>query len=112
MKSLLIVLAMVATLGQAHALELLAYKSTSSKTVKLDDAAVEKAWSSATPACLKDGAKIMGVNKAFKAKKLGYRDCSSSDAAVEKQKLLGYEVTVIKITELSANLARKVYGMN
>lgn len=107
MKQLLIVLAMVMTVN-AQAIELLAYKSTSTKIVKLDDSAVEKAWASATPACLKDGSKLIGVNKAFRAKNLGYRDCSSSDSAREKQRMLGYEVTVIKFTELSDAMARKV----
>lgn len=107
----LLVLGMAA-LKPAHAIELLAYKSSSSKIVKLDDASVEKVWASATPTCLKDGSKILGVNKAFKTKKLGYRDCSSSESAIEKQRMLGYEVTVIKFTELSDNLAKKIAKVN
>ena len=94
----------------AQAVTLHAYKSTSSKIVKIQDSEVNKVFSDgyASPACLKDGSKIIGVNKAFKAKTLGYRDCSTSDAAKAKQQALGYEVIVIKLEQLSPSLMKKV----
>lgn len=107
MKSLIsIVLFTVAF--NSHALELNAYKDGSSNTVTLSDSAVESAWASNTPACLKDGSKILGVNKEFKNKGLGYRDCSNGEAATRKHKALGYKVTVIKLAELSDNMIRSV----
>ena len=109
MKALLLVLVSVMSLN-ASALELNAYKSTTTNIVKIDDAAVEKVWAATQPACLKDGSKIIGVNKAFLSQKLGYRDCSSSDAAKEKARMMGYSVTVIKLVELSDAKAKQVLG--
>ena len=108
-KVIALVFAMVLTTN-VFALELLSHKSTSSNVVKIDDASLEKLWASNTPACLKDGSRLMGVNKAFRAKKLKYSDCSISDNAKEKQRMLGYEVAVIKFVELSDSMAKKVAG--
>lgn len=91
----------MAVVSGAHAMELLAYKDTATMTVRYPDAEVERIWSASTPACLKDGARLLGVNKAFKQARLGYRDCSQSANARIKQKALGFEVAVIKLTELS-----------
>jgi hypothetical protein len=109
MKNLFLVLAL-SIVSQAHAISLLSYKDTGSSIVKIQDAEIERVWASNTPACLKDGSRIMGVNKAFRAKKLKYADCSSSDNAKEKQRLLGYEVAVIRFTQLSEGMAKKVAG--
>jgi hypothetical protein len=109
-KSLTVVLFALSMLN-AHALELLSHKSTSTNVVKLDAATVEKVWASNAPACLKDGSKLMGVNKAFRAKGLKYADCSSSANAKEKQRMLGYEVVVIRFTELPDAMARQVVGI-
>ena len=109
MKTLLIgSLALLAV--QAHALELQSYKSTSSSITKISDSAVESLWASNTPACLKDGSKILGVNKAFTSKKLVYRDCSTSDDVKEKHKALGYEVAVVRLAELSQAKIKQVMG--
>lgn len=85
----------------SFALELHAYKDTGSNNVTLSDKSVEDAWNTNAPACLKDGSKILGVNKVFKSMGLGYRDCSQGVAAKRKHKALGYSVTVIKLSELS-----------
>jgi hypothetical protein len=111
MKNLLITAALLTlTHNACHALELYNYKDTSSKIVKLSAEQVNSLWSSAQPACIKDGAKLLGVNKSFKDARLGYRDCSSSDKAKEKQKMLGYTVNVISFTSLPADIAKKVIG--
>jgi hypothetical protein len=111
MKSLFIVLFALCALN-ANAIELKAYKSTSSSIVTLADSEVNKIFSDSygSPACLKDGSKIVGVNKAFTAKRLGYRDCSTSDAAKAKQHGLGYEVVVVKFEQLSPALMKQVTG--
>lgn len=104
---------MVLVLGfsfNAMAIELLSHKNTSTGITKISDSEVEKVWASSTPACLKDGSKLMGVNKAYRAKGLKYSDCSSSDKAREKQRLLGFEVVKIDFVALSETMARKVYG--
>lgn len=109
----LIALTMFTTLS-VNAMELQAYKSTSSKIVKITDNQVDEIFSSSfkNPACLKDGSKIIGVNTAFKKLSLGYRDCSSSDAAREKQKALGVEVVVVKLEQLSSAKMKKALGLN
>lgn len=110
MKNLLLVIALFSFASQAMALDLLSHKSTSSNITKIADSALETLWASATPACLKDGSRLMGVNKAFRAKGLKYGDCSSSDNAKEKQKMLGYEVAVVRFIELTPAMAKKVAG--
>jgi hypothetical protein len=91
-----------------YAIELLAYKDGSTGSVILQDAAVDKAWA-AGPACLKDGSRIIGVNKLFKEKGLGYRDCSNGKV-VRKHKALGYSVAVLKLEELSDVKIKQVLG--
>lgn len=88
----------------------MSHKDTGSSIVKIVDSELETLWASNTPACLKDGSRLMGVNKAFRARKLKYGDCSSSDNAKEKQRLLGYEVAVVKFTQLSEVKAKQVMG--
>jgi hypothetical protein len=109
---LLITLALITF--NVNAMELQAYKSTTSKVVKIVDSEVDKIFSASfkNPACLKDGSKIIGVNSAFKKNGLGYRDCSSSDAAKAKQSALGFEVVVVKLEQLSPAKMRKALGLN
>ena len=102
---------MVLVSMQVQAIELLAYKDTAANTIRYPDAEVERIWSAAKPACLKDGAKLLGVNKAFKAARLGYRDCSTSANARIKQQAMGFEVAVIKLTELSDAKIKQVLGV-
>lgn len=92
---------------QAQTLEIHAYKSSSSSIVKLNADSVAKAWNSETPVCVKDGSKIVGVNAAYTKKGLGYRDCSDSDKAKEKQRMLGYTVMKIDFTSLPDALAKQ-----
>lgn len=92
-----------------HAIELRAYKSTTSRVVTIDDASLEKLWASNQPACLKDGSKIMGVNKAFTDKRLGYRDCSKGVGATKKHNALGFSVAVVSVSELSDSMIKKVF---
>lgn len=101
MKFLLIASVLLASITSVSAMELNAYKDSSTGDVILSDSSVEAAWASTAPACLKDGSKILGVNKAFKSMTLGYRDCSNGKAALRKHKALGFKVTVIKLAELS-----------
>jgi hypothetical protein len=107
----LILVTMLSTLN-ANAIELHAYKDTATNNVTLSDSSVEQVWSSNTPACLKDGSKILGVNKTFKEKRLGYRDCSNGVAATRKASALGYKVTVIKLSELSDKKIKEVLSRN
>ena len=98
------------TIGTCHAINVYNYKDGQTSIKSMSTSQVESIWSAAQPACIKDGAKLLGVNKAFKDNKLGYRDCSSSDNAKKKQELLGYKVTVIKLTELPKDIALQVLG--
>ena len=109
MKSLFFVLSLFIA-AESQALTLLSHKDTSTGTVKLDAKAVETVWASNSPACLKDGSRLMGVNQAFRAAKLKYADCSVSPNAREKQRMLGYSVSVIRFTELPDSLAKQVMG--
>ena len=108
----LIALVIASASFNASAITLHQYKASSSKIVKKSDAEVNKIWESSTPACIKDGSKLLGVNKAFVEKRLGYSDCSTSDNAKEKQTLLGYNVEVIRLTSLSPAMAKQVKGIN
>lgn len=110
MKSLFFVVALTFAASNVQAISLLSHKDGSTGISKLDAKSVESAWSSNVPACLKDGSRLMGVNAAFKAKKLKYSDCSSSGNALEKQRMLGYQVTVIRFTELPDAIAKQVMG--
>lgn len=95
---------------QANALELFNYKKAS-KMKTYTKAQVEQVWASNVPACLKDGSKLLGVNKAYKTAGLGYRDCSTSENAIKKQELTGVKVNVIKLTELPSDIAKEVLGI-
>lgn len=112
MKKFLIIGTILTITTQAFGIELLSYKSTNSNIVKLSEAKINSIWTSKTPACIKDGSKIVGVNQAFLDKKLGYRDCSSSDKAREKQKMLGYKVVKIDFTSLPTSIAKTVMGVS
>ena len=67
-------------------------------------------WKSSQPACIKDGAKLIGVNKAYMKNDLGYRDCSSSKSRKKVHKALGFSVVVIKLHELPTELIREIKG--
>lgn len=111
MKKLLTIAALIACVN-SHAFELQGYKSTSGKTIRLTEATVNKLYASTEPLCVKDGGRIVTVNNAFKAKGLGFRDCSSSDAARITQAALGYKVNVIKLHELPDSLIKRVKSAN
>lgn len=108
MKKLIVTAIALSISLSSFAIELQAYKDSSTNDVVLTDASVEKVWSTNEPACLKDGSKILGVNKTFKSLGLGYRDCSNGKAALRKHKALGYKVTVIKLAELSDSMIKQV----
>ena len=101
---------MLATINGAFAIELLSTKNTSTNISKISDSEVNRVWSSNTPACLKDGSKLLGVNKAFIEKRLKYADCSTSEKAREKQRMLGFSVAKIDFTSLSDSMAKQVSG--
>jgi len=88
---------------------LLPYKDDAT-AVEYQQSAVEAVWNSEKPACIKDGAKLKGVNAAFKKAGLGYRDCSNSDANKRKQRKGGYTVTVFKVDLLHTPLFKQVMG--
>jgi hypothetical protein len=92
----------------ANAFEVLPYK-TGATNLEYKQETVEAVWSSKnSPACIKDGSKLIGVNAAFKTAGLGYRDCSTSDAAKRKQRKAGYTVTVFKVDLLPQALFDQV----
>lgn len=95
---------------QASALELFSYKKGKALTT-YTKAQVEKIWAANEAACLKDGSRIIGVNKAFQNAGLRYADCSASETALKKQQLTGVKVNLIKLTELPAEVAREVLGI-
>lgn len=91
-----------------HAIELLSYKDTATNTTVISKQAVESAWASSSPVCLKEGAKLIGVNKAFKAARLGYRDCSNSPKRARIHKAQGISVTVFKLSELPMDMIKTI----
>ena len=110
MLKLFITCLMVVSINSAMALELFSYKKGKS-TVTYTKAQIETMWASDTPACLKDGSRILGVNKAYQKAKLRYSDCSASENAQRKQELTGVSVNLIKLTQLPAEVAKQVLGI-
>ena len=108
-KSIITLAVMVASLN-SFAFEIHSYKSTGSKLSKINETSFNEAWTKKA-VCVKDGAKILGVNKAFKEAKFGYRDCSNSDATLEKHRLVGVETVVLKVVELPDSIAKKFLGL-
>ena len=102
---------LVLSMLSANAFEVFNYKQTGGSIIKRSMEELNATWSSDTPACIKDGGKIRGVNKAFKTKKLTYGDCSASDTALAKQELLGYKVEVIRLVELPSEVAKQLLGI-
>lgn len=102
-------LAMITSFN-AHSIELLSYKDSNAGTVTISKQAIESAWNSSKPACLKDAAKLLGVNRAFKAQGLGYRDCSNSAARKKVHRALGFEVVVFKLSDLPADMIKSIKG--
>ena len=99
-------------MSQASALELLSYKDTSSNVTVVTKQAVESAWASNQPACLKEGAKLIGVNQAFKQARLGYRDCSNSAKRQRVHTAMGIKVTVFKLSELPTDMIKNIKKVN
>lgn len=91
-----------------QALELYNYKDGASSVQTVSKQQVEKAWSTSTPTCLKDGAKLLGVNKAFKDNGLGYRDCSNSAKRKRVHKAQGFQVVVFKLSELPLDMIKTI----
>lgn len=92
----------------AQAIELLSYKDTDTGLTTYTKETVTKAWSANQPACIKNGAKLLGVNKAFRAARLGYRDCSKSAKRAKVHKALGIKVTVFGLSELPADMIKQI----
>ncbi|MEE4245445.1 MAG: hypothetical protein V2I33_08545 [Kangiellaceae bacterium] len=93
---------------QASAIDLLSYKDTNTGAVTIARASVETAWAANQPACLKEGAKLIGVNKAFKAANLGYRDCSNSPARKKIHSATGLKVTVFRLSDLPLDMIKEI----
>lgn len=92
---------------QANAIELLGYKADNSGFV-YTKATIDKLWSSDQPACLKEGGKILGVNKAYKNASLKYQDCSSTEKRKRIHKAQGISVTVVKLSELPMEMIKEI----
>lgn len=110
MKKSIVLLATLVTLN-TQALELLNYKNTSTGTTTYTRETLESVWSSQTPACIKDGAKIIGVNKAFKSMNLGFRDCSQSPNRQKIHKALGFKLAYFRLSELPMDMIKKIKEM-
>ncbi len=93
---------------KAHSLELYNYKDGASSVKTVTKAQINKAWAATTPTCLKDGAKLIGVNKAFKDNGLGYRDCSNSANRKRVHKAQGFQVVVFKLSELPLEMIKTI----
>jgi hypothetical protein len=114
MKTLLLTLALVATVAvtvNAHATSLVGLRDFRTKTtgVKPDISTeeVKALWASDKPACIKDGGKVLAVNKAFQSANLGFRDCSSGEKTIAKHRKLGITVYVIAAYQLPASMLKK-----
>ena len=114
MKHLLLAMAITASviglINQAFAIDVLSIKASGSNISKIADSEVERVWKSETPACIKDGSRLLGVNKAYLAKHLKYADCSVTDKAREKQRMLGFSIVKIDFVSLSDSMAKTVNG--
>lgn len=111
MRKILVLIAMVMTLN-AQAIELLSVKSSGSGLSVMTEKTVSAAWASASPVCLKDGSKLLGVNKAFKAAGLKSNDCSNSEAKKRIHKIRGFEVTVLRFSELPDSMIKELSKVN
>lgn len=101
---------LVTTAKAIDSTELLNYKDGQSSVKVISESELDKVWGSNSPACMKDGAKLIGVNKAFKAKGLGYRDCSNSATKQRIHKAQGFNVTVFKLGQLPESVIKKIMG--
>jgi hypothetical protein len=105
-------LAFFASMGRVQAAEMLTLtKSSGASIATVDASSFEKAWGSSTPACIKDGGKVLKVNAAFISKGLKSNACSNTDKAKAKQKLLGYSVVKFDLVELPENYAKQAMGI-
>lgn len=95
----------------ASGIELLSYKDSNTGLHTYDASTITKIWESDVPACIKDGAKLVGVNSAFKKRNLGYRDCSSSKQRKKIHNALGIQVVYIKLSELPVDMIREIKGV-
>lgn len=91
-----------------YALDLYNYKDNAKTAGIYTDKTVEQIWKSKTPACIKKGSKLLGVNKAFMANNLAYADCSNSAGNKRIHAALGFQVQVIKLDQLSTNMIKQV----
>ena len=109
MKILLMgLMVMLTAINYCSAMDLLAYKTNSKVIRDISDKDFERLYQSNVPVCVKDGASIKTVNKAFKQAGLKYADCSSSDKALRKQAKLGFKVIVLPMYSLSTKYAKQV----
>ena len=110
MKSLLIALITLSTVN-AYSVEMLDFQVTSGAITKVDQASFEKIWASNTPACIKDGGRVLKQNKAFAAKGLKKSECSDTPKAKAKQELLGYTVVKFSVETIPAQYAKQAMGL-
>ena len=104
--------AMVVVAAQkANAVEIVGLKNfKTSKTgvaPNVTKTEVAALWASNKPACIKDGSKVLAVNKAFASANLGSRDCSSGAKTLAKHKKLGLKVWVIQAYQLPSEMLKR-----
>jgi hypothetical protein len=107
----LFILSLLILSFNTQAMELLSVKKSGSSLNVLTVESVNKAWNGSTPACLKDGSKLLGVNAAY-LKTFGKNGklCSNSEAAqrIAKIKHGVSEVIVIRYAELPEETIKKL----
>lgn len=109
MKNIILALVLL-NFATAHAVEMEAFKSSSTGLTVYTESALAKQWASNVPTCLKDGGKTLRRNAAY-VKFFGddKSKCSMSPAAKRKARVLsGTEVVVIRVAELPDSLLKSV----
>lgn len=74
---------------------------SSGATVQLSETEAQARFNVAEPVCLKDGARVLSYNDAYKAKYKG-------DKVPCRKKF----VTIIKLKDLQVNVQKKILGIN
>jgi hypothetical protein len=105
MKNLLILITLAA--GQ-NVSAWTGFTTTNSAAVdKITAADLQKLEAGTDPVCVKDGGKVLAANKAFHAAGFKKSDCSNSAANLEKMKMRGFNLRVIKTAELPVEEFKK-----
>jgi hypothetical protein len=101
MKKILVLSVMILSINANAGLVNYVSASASSKLMKLTDSSVDDLVSEKNPACIKDGNSIKKTNETFRKMGLRYGDCSEGAKALERARMKGYTVNVIKLEQIS-----------